>query len=167
MMFQGYYEEVCRHIMRYVPNPRIAEDVAQDMFGELWSKRTTIEINTSVGAYLHRMAVSRSLNYIRDNRKHLHSSDEGLLREEADIPRQDDILAASELEEVIMIAIDNLPLRCRQVFMLSRFDNMTYQEIASTMDISVKTVENQMIKALKTLRQTVSAFQRGQIGDDL
>ena len=164
LLFASYYEEVCRHIYRYIGERSTVEDIAQEMFSELWTKRKRLDIKSSLGAYLHRMAVSRSLNYIRDNKKHRHSSDENLSRESSTLPGQMDILTARELDQVIQISIQSLPDRCRQVFMLSRFENMTYQQIADAMEISQKTVENQMIKALKQLRRDVSAFQQKEIG---
>jgi len=164
-MFNAYYTEVCRHIFRYVPRQQATEDIAQEIFAELWSKREQIDIKTSVGAYLHRMAVTRALNYIRDNKKHLHLADEPLMKEPSGLSRQDDLLTADEMRQVIRKVIDGLPDRCQEVFLLSRNETMSYKEIADTMDISVKTVENQMIKALKQLREAIAQYRSGSIGD--
>ena len=163
-MFRLYYNETCQHIYRYIPITQAVEDIAQEMFAELWTKRESIDIKTSPGAYLHRMAVSRALNYIRDNKRHMHASDEALVREQSNTASQDELLSAQELDQVIKQTIDDLPLRCRQVFMLSRFEQMKYQEISEAMGISIKTVENQMMKALKTLREAVHAFRNEEVG---
>jgi RNA polymerase sigma-70 factor (ECF subfamily) len=77
-LFKEYYAEVCQHMYRLWPDQQAVEDIAQDMFMEIWNKRGTLQIDTSPGAYLYRMARSRALNYIRDNRKHLYDDDSRL-----------------------------------------------------------------------------------------
>ena len=159
-LFRTYYEEVCSHIFRYVKDARVSEDVAQELFSELWTKRETLEIQKSPGAYLHRMAVTRALNYIRDNKHHLYSTEDELRTVKASTVQPDELIESDQLSILINGAIDDLPERCRQVFMLSRFDGMKNSEIATELDISIKTVENQMTKALKSLRIVVKNFQK-------
>jgi RNA polymerase sigma-19 factor, ECF subfamily len=159
LLFHAFYAEVCRHIYRYVPNRSVVEDIAQELFAELWTKRDTLNISISPGAYLHRMAVTRSLNYIRDNKKHLYESDDALKISPSNMSTAHEELSATELSVVITQAIDSLPDRCRHVFMLSRFEDMSNAAIAKELDISVKTVENQMTKALKVLRNAVDIYR--------
>ena len=160
LMFRSYYAEVCDHIHRYISETEIVQDVAQEIFTELWRKRDNLEITGSYGVYLYRMAGSRALNYIRDNKKHWFSDESGLIAEETPLATPDSTLQASELSEIITKAIDSLPERCRIVFMLSRYDGMTNAQIASHLEISVKTVENQMTKALRVLRNVVKVYNR-------
>jgi len=160
MLFHAFYAEVCRHIYRYIPNQSVVEDIAQDLFAELWTKREALNITKSPGAYLHRMAVTRSLNHIRDNKKHLHVSDEALKSSPSRLHSAHEEMSATELSVVITKAIDALPERCRLVFMLSRFEDMSNAGISKELDISVKTVENQMTKALKVLRTAIDKFRR-------
>lgn len=160
-IFEKYYAEVCKHIYRLIPVRETCEDIAQSIFMELWKKRRDFEIHTSIGAYMHKMALSRALNYIRDNKKHQHDSEDDLsvYEESGSNPLQQ--LTDSELQEVIQRAIDSLPLRCRQVFMLSRFEGLSYQEIGRELDISPKTVENQISKALLILRAALQQYHGG------
>ncbi len=160
-LFECYYHEVCNHIYRLIPVRQTCEDIAQSIFYELWKKRASLDIHTSAGAYLHRMALTRALNYIRDQRKYAHEGEEHLVRIEQQGANPIDLLAGDELQKVIDAAIDALPLRCRQVFMLSRFESMTYHEIAIALGISEKTVENQISKALRILRDAVREHHRG------
>ena len=127
---------------------------------KLWTKRESLEIKTSPGAYLHRMAVTRALNYIRDNKQALHTSDDALRTTKTTITRPDVQVETDQLSEIITEAVDALPERCRQVFMLSRFEGLKNGEIADQLEISIKTVENQMTKALKVLREIVKNFQQ-------
>ena len=162
MLFHAFYDEVCRHIYRYISNQSIVEDIAQELFAELWHKRDTLNITVSPGAYLHRMAVTRSLNYIRDNKKYLFETDDALKSRPSKMSSPFEELSAGELSVVITKAIDSLPERCRLVFMLSRFEDMSNAEIGKELNISVKTVENQMTKALKVLRNALNVFRNAE-----
>lgn len=159
LMFDEYFEEVCRHIFRYVPDIRIAQDIAQDLFVELWTKRDKLNITSSPGAYLYRMAVSRALNHIRDNRRHVHSDVTVLRTVSVNAPEPGQVMDADSLNSIVTVAIDNLPERCRQVFMLSRFEDMSNAQIADALDISVKTVENQMTKALRAIKEAIEKYK--------
>lgn len=158
-MFKLHYAFVCNVIYTYVRDRSRTEDIAQEIFAELWVKKDQIHIHTSVPAYLRRMAVTRSLNYIRDSRKHqweeLDITSEAL----AVLPgQQSDILQQmeeAELRDRLDEAIKTLPEKCRIVFLLNRQEEMSYAEVASHLGISVKTVENQIGKALKLLRQAI------------
>jgi RNA polymerase sigma-70 factor (ECF subfamily) len=162
-LFRMHYAFVCRTVLRYVGDRAKAEDIAQDVFAELWTKRDTLTLHTSPQAYLRRMAISRALNHLRDNRKHHWDEiDDGVADQAAHVPAEA-ILAMEERElaEQVNAAIDRLPEKCRIVFQLSRVDQMSYAEIADALRISVKTVENQIGKALRILREQVDPHRRG------
>jgi RNA polymerase sigma-70 factor (ECF subfamily) len=160
-MFRQYYNMVCNTINFYLRDRNSTEDVAQEMFAELWAKRNQLIIHTSVPAYLRRMAVTRALNYIRDSRKHnwdeLETTDPGNYQSatEPDVLQH---MEESELARRIDQAILRLPEKCRIVFLMSRVEEMSYAEIASSLNISVKTVENQIGKALKSLRLSIGSI---------
>ncbi len=160
-MFRQYYGMVCNTINHYLRDRNRTEDVAQEMFAELWSKRQQLTIHTSVPAYLRRMAVTRTLNYIRDSRKYnwdeLESPDTGITNATVE-PEILNTMEAAELQQKIDFAIQQLPEKCRVVFLMSRVEEMSYAEIAGQLGISIKTVENQIGKALKLLRQQVAGI---------
>ncbi|MEL6864763.1 MAG: sigma-70 family RNA polymerase sigma factor, partial [Bacteroidota bacterium] len=120
-----------------------------------WKKRHRINIQTSLKAYLKRAAVNKSLNYIRDQKIKFEEVGKAPVLSTKSHNAQ---LEAKELQEQINLAVNALPERCRIIFSLSRFEEMSYQEIANTLQISTKTVENQISKALKILRQAIGPY---------
>lgn len=139
--------------MRMLPDAGLAEDLVQEVFLELWRKRSGIQIQISFRAYLRRAAVNKTLNYLRDQRLPISDEEHLPFQLASSTPQADETLETSELKEEIDRAISALPERCRQVFVLSRFEELSAKEIADLLDISPKTVENQMTKALKSLRE--------------
>jgi RNA polymerase sigma-70 factor (ECF subfamily) len=130
-----------------------AKEITHDVFLNLWEKRNDIDSGTSLKSYLFTSVYNRCMNYIRDNKKFYRDEQIfKILEQEAEsVPR--DLLEEQELESTIIEAMNSLPDRCREVFMLNRFDGNKYAEIAEKMGISVKTVETQMSKALRILRE--------------
>ena len=153
-LFREHYAYLHRAVYRVIPDNKISEDLVQDVFYELWRKREHIQINISIKAYLRRAVVNKALNYIRDQ-KIKPEGDEKLIYMENKQMNPQQKVELSELEQRIHQAIARLPERCKQVFVLSRFEEMTYQEIADQLGVSIKTVEHQISKALKLLRQVI------------
>ncbi len=151
LIFRQHYKICHLSALRIVKDEHIAEDLVQEVFLELWRKRTKHQINTSLKAYLRRSAVNRSLNYIRDQKIKFDDEDK-VPQTTEDYSSALKMMETNELQGHIDRAIDTLPERCRVVFSLSRFEEMSYKEIAEKLDISIKTVENQISKALKILR---------------
>ena len=152
LLFAEFFEPLCGFAYGYVSDRDTAQEIVQDVFINLWQKRNSIEKDKSVKSYLYTSVKNRCLNYIRDNKNfRSHYLDVVL---ELEIPvQEEDIFSESETQDKINAALDKLPEKCRQVFELSRFEEMKYKEIAENMGISVKTVEVQMSKALKILRE--------------
>lgn len=150
-IFQEFYVPVCKTVQRFIRDKGIVEDLAQDIFVRLWERREQINITTSLGAYLHRMAVNEALTYIRRQKK-FQTNDITETDFKANDHSTDQVMAGNELKDNISAAISQLPPRCQTIFKMSRYEEMTYKQIGEALDISVKTVENQMGKALKILR---------------
>ena len=157
-LFRAHYTYLCQAVFRVIGDRNLAEDLVQEVFYEVWRKRATLTINQSLRAYLKRAAVNRTLNYIRDQR--LIVDDESAMPLEVASEQIGALqqLEAEELEVQIEGAIRDLPERCRLVFGLSRFEEMSNKEIAAHLEISVKTVENQMTKALRLLREKLTPY---------
>ncbi len=131
------------------------EDVVQQLFIKIWESRETLQTPDSVAAYLFTAARNRALNYIKSqSRKSSNEVPLTNLHDEAD-NRMEEQMDAKELQKALYAAIDALPEKRKEVFVLSRFEGKSYKEIAEIMQISVKTVEAQMGKALSTLREFV------------
>lgn len=152
ILFRRHYSFICRAVYRVLKDSNLAEDIAQEVFLGLWKKRENLNITSSVQAYLKKAAINKSLNYIRDQKIKFDDEEKlPLLSNNQSTTQQQ--LEADDLQKQINDAIGSLPEKCRLVFSLSRFEEMSYQEIANELNISIKTVENQISKALKILRK--------------
>lgn len=157
-LFKTYFPSLKHFARKYVPDNDTAKEIAHDVFLNLWEKRNSLDSSSSLKSYLFTSVYNRCMNYIRDQRK-FNKDDQVFNRveqEKQEIPY--DHLETMELESRIIEALNNLPARCREIFMLSRFEGISYAEIAERLGLSVKTVETQMSKALKILREKLSEY---------
>lgn len=156
-LFQEHYLSVCRSISRFVKDKSSVEDIAQDVFIKFWEKRKSLNINSSVAAYLHRMGMNEAISFLR--RKKYFEPEEAIEQNQPNtLYSGEQELLQSELQQNVTNAINSLPPKCRAIFQMSRFEELTYKEIAAKLDISIKTVENQMGKALKVLRVKLKGY---------
>lgn len=150
-LFRAHFEPLCRFARQYVPDRDAAQDICQKVFVHLWEKREEIDMERSVLAYLFTAVKNRCLNHIRDHKKYRSE----LLDVECgdiEIGITEDHFALSELQHRIDQALATLPPKSRLVFEMSRYQGLRYQDIAAELDISQKTVEAHMSKAIRTLR---------------
>jgi RNA polymerase sigma-70 factor (ECF subfamily) len=150
-LFRALAPGLCVLVTRYVGARAVAEELVQDLFLDLWTRRADLAADRSITAYLYAAARNRALNHLRRERRVAPFPATSLPhREDADpaAPDESELLDALELQD----AIDHLPARCRLIFTLNRRHEMTYGEIAASLGLSVKTVETQMGRALKSLR---------------
>ncbi len=158
IIFDQFFDYLCGVVYRVLGDYENSRDIVQDIFLDLWKKQEAINIQTSLRAYLRRAAINRSLNFIRKTKIALDNDDEMLLEmPDKGVSGQQE-MERSELEVRIQEAIDKLPPKCKIVFSLSRFEELSYQEIANTLDISIKTVENQISKALRIMRTELAQY---------
>ncbi|MEM7572185.1 MAG: RNA polymerase sigma-70 factor [Bacteroidota bacterium] len=156
-IFAAHYQDVCRVIHRYVADPGLTEDLAQEVFVRLWNKRHDLKIETNLPAYLRRMGVNEALAHLR--KKTRFKAEELPLHLPGQLaPAADEQSGLNELQGRIAKALLKLPPRCRLVFELSRYEDLSNKEIAAELEVSVKTVENQMTKALKLLRTELADY---------
>lgn len=158
MVFREHYAVLCSYAHQFVKDSDIAEEVVQEVMFKLWTQRATIVIESSVRSYLFRAVRNGCMNHIKHHevRKEYQTRQEQSNRFEQ--PSAEDALIISELEGRIRSAISNLPMERQKIFILSRYEGLTYLQIAEKLKISAKTVENQMGKALKTLREDLSDY---------
>ncbi len=154
-LFDAYYKYLTVTAYRYLHEGEKAKDMAQDAFVELWNRRETLTITSGVKAYLRQAVVNKCLNYIK-REKRIDFSENAMLPEMSTTPVATDNLEYEDTRETIQDAIDSLPERCRIIFCMSRFDEKSHKEIAADLGISTKTIENQITRALKTLRSVLS-----------
>jgi RNA polymerase sigma-70 factor (ECF subfamily) len=151
-LFRAHYGELCGYARKLVGDGDTAEEVVQNIFVQLWEKREHIGVTSSPRAYLFSATRNACLNHL-DHLKVRHRHAEAVQAQPLD--QAADAAAALELQELnarIHTAIEHLPPRCREVFVLSRFEHLKYDEIAQRLAISPRTVEVQIGKALQFLR---------------
>jgi RNA polymerase sigma-70 factor (ECF subfamily) len=156
-LFHTYYEGLCRYSFTIVKEQAEAEDVIQGLFIKLWEKRKDLDVLNNTKAYLYRSAHNESLNAIkRINRRAMGSGEKQLQLSETNDASS--IMIGTELQLQIDNALETLPEKCQEVFRLSRFEQLSYKEIAAQLSISVKTVENHMGKALRLMREGLEDY---------
>lgn len=148
VLFHRYYSALCRFAHVYVGERSISEEITLDVFTRLWELREEIIISTSVKAYLFQSVRNRSINYIRDH-QHIVSIELVQLMDTYEI---EDELEYNELSRVVESAVCSLPNKCKEIYEKSRNDELTNKEIASLMNISVRTVDAHIVSALKKIR---------------
>lgn len=157
ILFRTHYDALCEFATRYVREAALAEELVQDLFADLWAKRSTWDIRESVRAYLFAAARHRSLNLRKrqamesDWEQDQASDDIHVLHP---VPEMADAaLERADLRAHLDAALEALPERCRLVMHLRWREQMRYAEIAAVMGISVKGVEIQLARGLAALRQ--------------
>jgi RNA polymerase sigma-70 factor (ECF subfamily) len=152
-LFDNYFTGLCLFSIKFVSNEDIAKDIVHDVFIELWKKKSEIDFSSSLKSYLFTSVRNRSLNYIRDHKKIYPEGVDQLHNEPDQESTPEEEMQRMETEGRINDAIQSIPEKSREVFELSRFENLKYWEIAKQLNISVKTVEAHMSKALQLLRE--------------
>ena len=155
-LFKLYYSDLCKFCFRYVRDEVVSEEVVQEVFINIWDRRHQLSINSSVKAYLYTAIRNRAFNYIKLQLPKEQNKVEIEHMALLEVDTSEEELSLMELHRQVSMAIDRLPKKCRTIFNLSKSAGMTYKEIAEELDISVKTVENQVGHALRRLRDELN-----------
>ena len=157
-LFRVYYDRLCNYANTIVKDTDEAEEMVQHTFLSLWENRERIAIHTSVKSYLYRAVHNGCLNKLKHNKVRQKHDDYYKLQADNAFENGAEELLGNELEKQITDAINTLPPQCKTVFVLSRFENLTYAEIAEQLEISIKTVDKHMVKALKIMREHLKEY---------
>lgn len=150
--FKRYYTPLGMYVTRLCKNPQEAEDIVQETFSIAWEKFSATALPDNFKAYLYRVAHNLTI----DRLKSTQSNESSLSVDDIkDVEPTEESIDTSERDARLWIAISKLPPRCREVFLLSKHNGLSNAEIAKELDISIKTVENQMTKAFKSLRNSL------------
>lgn len=155
-LFRKYYKVLRAYSFRFVNDWHAAENIVQDIFFELWCRRESIDFTQGIKTYLFKSVYNRTLNYIRNTPKHIQVSpeDEELSAYLVSQEKEPEYwLILDELDKEIKNLIDQLPTQCRNVFLMSRQEEMKNKEIAEKLGISVKAVEKHISKAISFLKK--------------
>ncbi|GAA4444087.1 RNA polymerase sigma-70 factor [Ravibacter arvi] len=159
-LFRRYYNAMCVYAMRVVTYREIAEEVVSDVYMKLWKNREQITVHTSFEAYLYRSVRNQALDYLKLKSYRPQKNDTLDVIDKsnsyADWHTPFEELAFNELYLEIESFVSALPKQCQLIFRLNRENGLRYREIADELQISIKTVETQMGRALKLLRKRLS-----------
>lgn len=148
-VFNYYYSGLVVYADQIIKNTSVSEDIVQSVFLKLWETRATLEIR-SFRSYFIQCVKNKCIDYIRTQQVKQRFDNQAV--ESGQIVFEDDLWTKNELNELVENAIGELPPRCREIFWMSRYENLKISEIADKLDISKRTVETQISKALKILR---------------
>ena len=155
--FEAYYSDLCNYVNLFIRNESLSEEIVQDVYIYLWNNREKINIGKSVRAYLFVASKNKILNHIRDEKVRVRILTKLASDSFEHVPQPDEIMQKEECQKMLNVAIDQLPPRCREIFLLSRNHGYTNEKIASELKISNKTVENQMTIALRKMRELIGS----------
>ena len=165
-MFKTYYRALCFQAEDIVGEKEVAEEIVSDFFLKLWEDRETIHITISMQAYLHKGVYNNCLKYLehikvlRKYHEHaLYITENRDLFDTYDDNNPLSLLISQETTAEIERAIDALPAQCKEVFLLTRMEGLTYQEVAGKLGISVNTVRTQITRAMTKLREALGKLQ--------
>lgn len=158
-LFKAHFNALHAYAFSILKDEPAAEEIVQNLFLRLWERKGKLEEQLSIKAYLYKSVYHDSLNYIRHQKVRSRYTEYAIYNSKDKLMQ--DASATTELGELqrnIDKALNELPQQCRTIFQMSRFEELKYREIATQLNISVKTVENQMGKALRILRSKLTDF---------
>lgn len=158
-LFDNTFERFVQYALQFVKTKDLAIDVVQNSFISIWENRMRLKASKSFKSYLYRTVKNKSLNAIRDSGPHMRQLDDVVIADEdhtLDFEDDGDELLKSYLKNWIQ----DLPSRQSEAFKLSRYEGLSHDEIAGVMDISERTVNNHIVKALNTLKERYKDFKK-------
>jgi len=156
-LFKTHYNALHTYAQVILKDEDVAEEIVQGMFLKFWEKRDSLKIQ-SIKAYLYKCVYNDSLNYIKQEKTKSKYQDFTVHTMNTEHEPAAAKVEFTELQQHLRDALNHLPAQCRTIFQMSRFEELKYREIADHLGLSIKTVENQMGKALRILRLKLADF---------
>ncbi len=163
-VFKQYFKALQNYAYTILNDLDVAEEMVQNVFLKIWEKREKLPQDANIGSYLYKSVYHESLNWLRHEKVKFSHQEHTLYSMKNETDNTADRIKMKQLEEHLQKALNDLPQQCRTIFQMSRFDELRYREIADELGISVKTVENQMGKALRLMRLKLVEFLPIMIG---
>lgn len=164
-LFNSYWEHLHNVAYNRLGSVDIADDLVQEVFTDLWKKRKSLQVRSSLKAYLYQAIKYKVFNHLRHKSVRQKQELKTMIREEY-YPKHEKTstertIVVNELRQLMDQEIEKMPSKSRQIFRLSRQEYYTYQEISEQMGCSIKTVEYHMSKVLRKLRLQLGRYQQG------
>jgi RNA polymerase sigma-70 factor (family 1) len=157
-VYHLYAESLVRYAVTIVKDIDDAEDIVQQLFVSIWEKKGIPDINTSLKSYLYRSVHNTSLNKLKQQKVKENYATQAVYVSDGLAAAANVVVEQKEVAAIIEQAMNELPEQCRKIFKMSKMEQLKYQQIADELAISVKTVENQMGKALKHMRERLKGL---------
>jgi len=158
-IYERYWEKLYRYIFNRTNSADVAFEITQDVFVSLWQRRQEVSFHSSLSAYLFSSVRYGLIRHIKNSRlKEDYFKDFSLYLSNQRDNSIEEKLNLHLLEEAVEKSVKDLPERCQEIFRMSRYQNLSIKEISERLNISHKTVENQLSIALKHLRKSLGEF---------
>lgn len=149
-----HYNELCSYVFTLSRDKLLAEDIVQNVMLKIWKNREKLNITTSVKNYLYKSCYNELIDTYKKNKKEFNYIQQ-VQKEALDVfIEEDEDFVASQINRV-QVEIDKLPPKCKEIFLLNKIQGFKYREVAEQLDISVKTVEAQMSKAMSRIKEAL------------
>jgi RNA polymerase sigma-70 factor (family 1) len=155
-LFRSSYVSLVRYAKTFVKDHDASEEIVQELFFRLWQDRQNLSIESSLNGYLFRSVHNRALHYIEHQKVVSRHAVEMAVKTEMTVEPVTEAIYYRELQARVAGVLERLPERCRTIFRMSRFEGLKYNEIADKLEVSLKTVESDMGKALREFRKALS-----------
>jgi len=157
-LYNRFYKKLCSFSYKYVRDYNVAEEIVQTLIFRLWDKKETLQLNGHLQPYLFRSVYNNSLEFIRRRKNAPQFNQYDALSERDSLVEFDNIIEYVELGKKITIIKEQLPSQTREIFEMNRSKGLKYVQIAEKLDVSTKTVEYHMSKALKHFKDNLSEY---------
>ncbi|HEX7366332.1 MAG TPA: RNA polymerase sigma-70 factor [Pelobium sp.] len=157
-LFKQYFKVLQNYAFTILKDLDVAEEMVQNVFLKIWEKQEKLPQDAVVASYLYKSVYHESLNWLRHEKVKASHQQHTLYSMKNESDSAEGRIKMNQLQEQLQKALNELPQQCRTIFQMSRFDELRYREIAEELGISVKTVENQMGKALRLMRLKLVEF---------
>lgn len=158
LLFRRYYKPLCSHAIRYVYSKEIAEDLVSDVFCKFWKNESYKNITSSFRSYLFRSVRNTAFTYLRSEFNTVERSEKYDMIEVNENLKADSICIYEETLARVKLLVDSMPPQCKKIFLLSRFESKGNKEIAEELNLSLKTIEAHMGKALGIMRKGLKDY---------
>lgn len=159
-LFERYFNRLCRFAFQFLKSTDLCEEVVSDIFLNVWLKRESINITSSVPSYLYISVRNQSLTYLKKNKQNFEELGSAEIEEKISNETPSNLFDYEELVTEVESVLQKLPPKRQLIFRMNRFDGLKYKEIAEILNISVNTVQNQMVEAVKFLERQYPKLNR-------